>query len=116
MGHIARNCSLIQRPKENKGGKRNHVHIAEYDEPPNKVAKEYESSDEEYALISALTGTVTHGSDIWLVDNGASKNIRGYKDSLYNLNHKDSLYKVKLGDDYHYPIKEVGESSYKLDS
>jgi hypothetical protein len=41
MGHIARKCSLIQRPRENKGGKNNHVHIVEDDKPPKKVAKEY---------------------------------------------------------------------------
>ena len=29
---------------------------------------------------------------------------------------KDSPYKVKLGDDFQYPIKGVGEASYKLDS
>jgi hypothetical protein len=116
MGHIARNCSLIQRPREKKGGKRHHVHTTEDDEPPKKVAKEYESSDEEYVLISSLTGTVTHGSDIWLVDSGASKHMTGYKDSLSNLTHKDSPHKVKLGDDYQYPIKGVGEASYKLDS
>jgi hypothetical protein len=51
MGHIARNCSLIHTPWENKGGKRHHVHAGEYDEPPMIVAKEYESSDEEYVLI-----------------------------------------------------------------
>jgi hypothetical protein len=39
----------------------------------------------------------------------------GYKDSLSNLTHKDSLHKVKLGDDYQYPIKGVGEAYYKLD-
>jgi hypothetical protein len=42
--------------------------------------------------------------------------MTGYKDSLYNLTHKDSPHKVKLGDDYQYPMKEVGEDSYKLDS
>jgi hypothetical protein len=93
-----------------------HVHTTEDDEPPKKVAKEDESSDEEYVLISPLTGTITHGSDIWLVDSGASKHITGYKDSLSNLTHKDSPHKVKLGDDYQYPIKGVGQSSYKLDS
>jgi hypothetical protein len=116
MGHIARNCSLIQRPREKKGGKRHHVHTVEDDEPPKKVAKEDESSDEEYVLILALTGTVTHGSDIWLVDSGASKHMTVYKDSLSNLTHKDSQHKVKLRDDYQYPIKGVGEASYKLDS
>jgi hypothetical protein len=115
MGHIARNCSLIQRPREKKGGKRHHVHTAKDDEPHNKVANEDESSDEGYVLISAVTGTVTHGSDIWLVDNGASQHMTGYKDSVSNITHKDSPHKVKLGDDYQYPIKEVGECSYKLD-
>jgi hypothetical protein len=116
MGHIARNCSLIQIPREKKGGKRNHVHTDEDDDPPKKVAKENESSDEEYVLISAFRGTVTHGSDIWLVDNGVYKHMTGYKDSLSKLTHKDSPHKVKLGDDYQYLIKGVGEASYKLDS
>jgi hypothetical protein len=110
MGHIARNCSLIQRPRENKGGKRHHVHIAKDGDPPKKVAKEYESSDEEYFLLSSLIGTITHGSDIWLVDIGASNNMKIYKDSLSNLTHNDSSNKVKLGDDYQYLIKGVGDT------
>jgi hypothetical protein len=93
-----------------------HVHTTKYDEPPKKVAKEYESSDEEYVLISSLTRTVTHGSDIWRVDNGTSKNMIGYKDSVSNLTHKDSPHKVKLGYYYQYLMKGVGEASYKLDS
>jgi hypothetical protein len=34
------------------------------------------------------------------VDNGASKNMTVYKDSLSNLTHKNSPHKVKLGDEY----------------
>jgi hypothetical protein len=67
-------------------------------------------------LISALTGPVTHGSDTWLIDSGASKNMTSYKDSLSNLVQKDSPHKVKLDDDYQYPIKGVGEASYRSDS
>jgi hypothetical protein len=67
-------------------------------------------------LISALTGTITHGSDTWLVDSGVSRHMIGYKDSLSYLVQKDSTHKVKLGDDYQYPIKGVGETSYNLDS
>jgi hypothetical protein len=37
-------------------------------------------------------------------------------DSLSKLIHKDSHHKVKLGDDYQYPIKGVEEASYKLNS
>ena len=39
----------------------------------------------------------------------------GYKDSLSCLVQKDSPHKVMLGDDYQYPIKGMGEASYKLD-
>jgi hypothetical protein len=42
--------------------------------------------------------------------------MTGYKDSFSNLTHKDSPHKVKLGDDYQYLIKGLGEASYKLDS
>jgi hypothetical protein len=102
--------------KNKKGSKRHQAHTTEDDEPPKKVAKKNESSDEDYVLISTLTGTVTHGSDTWLIDSGASKHMTCYEDSLSNLIHKDSPHKVKLGDDYQCPIKGVGEASYKLNS
>ena len=40
----------------------------------------------------------------------------GFKESFVNLFEHDSPHKVKLGDDYQYPIKRSGEASYKLDS
>ena len=40
----------------------------------------------------------------------------GFKESFVNLFDHESPHKVKLGDDYHYPIKGSGESSYNLDS
>ena len=40
----------------------------------------------------------------------------GKKQSLSKLEEKNSPHKVSLGDDYQYPIKGIGESSYKLDS
>ena len=42
--------------------------------------------------------------------------MTGYKESFINLLEHESPHKVKLGDDYQYPIKGSGESSYKLDS
>ena len=42
--------------------------------------------------------------------------MTGYKGSLSCLLQKDSPHKVMLGDDYQYPIKGIGEASYKLDS
>ena len=73
-------------------------------------------SDEEYVLISALTGTVTHGSNDLLIDSGDSKHMMRFKESFVKLSEHDSPHKVKLGDDYQYPTKGSAESSYKLDS
>ena len=42
--------------------------------------------------------------------------MTGKKITLSNLEEKNSPQKVSLGDDYQYPIKGIGESSYKLDS
>ena len=60
-------------------------------------------------LISALTRTVSHGSNDWLIDSGASKHIMGFKESFVKLSEHKSPHKVKLGDDYQYPIKGSGE-------
>ena len=38
------------------------------------------------------------------------------KKTLSKLEEKNSLQKVSLGDAYQYPIKGIGEASYKLDS
>ena len=51
-----------------------------------------------------------------IVNIGASNIMTGYKESFSSLIKKDSPQKVKLGDHYQYPIKGVGEASYKLDS
>ena len=99
-------------------GQRRH-HAAEDDEPSRKRSRyesEDSSSEDEYVLISSLTGNITHGSDDWLIDSGASKHMTGFKESFVILSEHESPHKVKLGYDYQYPIKGSGESSYKLDS
>ena len=45
-----------------------------------------------------------------------SIHIIGYKESFVNMFEHESPHKVKLGDDYQYHIKGIGEASYKLDS
>ena len=42
--------------------------------------------------------------------------MAGQKKTLSKLEEKNSPQKVSLGDDYQYPIKGIGEASYKLDS
>ena len=72
-----------------KGNKRIHnAHAAEDDEPSTKIIRQESddsSSEEEYVLISTLTGTVPHGSNDWLIDNGASKHMTGFKESFVKL-------------------------------
>ena len=68
-----------------KGNKRrHHAHAAEDDEPSIKrIRQESESSsDEEYVLISTLTGTISHGCNDWIIDSGASKHMMGFKENL----------------------------------
>jgi len=70
----------------------------------------------ECVFISTLTCTITQGSDIWLVDSGASKHMNGFLNSLTNLAEKSSSLQVELGDYYKYAVKGVGEASYRFDS
>ena len=66
-------------------------------------------------LTSSLIGTISHGSNDWLVDSGSSKHMMRYKESFVNMSEPEPPHKVKLGDDYQYPIKGSREVSYKLD-
>ena len=67
-------------------------------------------------MISTFTRSISHGNDTWLIDSGASKYMKGHVDSLSCLTHKYYPHKVHLGDDYQYPIKGMGEASYKMKS
>ena len=90
---MVRDCPIQKR--------RHHAHIAKDDEPTHKIFKrEKDDSYEEYVLISALTGTITHERNDWLMDSGDSNHTTGYKESFANMSKHESPHKVKLGDDY----------------
>ena len=74
-----------------------------------------EEDAKEYVLFFALSWSVTPGEDTWLIDSGASKHMTRQKKTLSKLQENSSPHKVSLGDDYQYPIKGVGEATYKLD-
>ena len=91
-GHFARSCPMNKSgsKKKNNSKRRHHAHTAEDDDPPRKRVKQ--ESEEEYVLISALMSTVTHGSKDWLIDNGASKHMTGFKESFEKLSeHKSPI-------------------------
>ena len=118
---LAKDCpkNKVHSHKKKGNKRRHHAHAVEDDEPSKKRSRyksENSSRKDEYVLISALTGNITHGSDDWLIDSGASKHMTGFKESFVRLSEHESPHKVNLGDDYQYPIKGSGESSYKLDS
>ena len=95
IGHFARNCPMNKNgsKKKRNSKRKHHAHAAEDDNPPRKRVKqqsEYSSSEDEYVLISAFTGTVTHGSKDWLIDSGASKHMTGFKESFEKLSEHNS--------------------------
>jgi hypothetical protein len=106
-GHIARNC-----PTRKKG--RQHASTVDVDsEPPRR---DEEVKDEAFFFISALSGTIPINSDIWLINNGASRHMTGYREHLIDLVEKESCLHVVLGDNARYTVKGVGSSSFQLES
>ena len=76
VGHFAKVCP--KRKNKKKGNKRrHHAHAAEDDEPSTK--RIIQESDEEYVLISALTGNITHGSNDWIIGSGMNATVKKLK-------------------------------------
>ena len=67
-------------------------------------------------LFFALSRSITPGEDTRLIDSSASKHMTRKKKTLSRLEENNFPRNVSLGYDYQYPIKGIGESSYKLDS
>ena len=101
-GHISKFYPKKRNLKKKGNKRRHHAHAEEDNEPSTKRIRQESddsSSEEEYVLIFALTGTVSHGSNDWLIDNGASKHMTGFNESFMKLSEHESPCKVKLGDD-----------------
>jgi hypothetical protein len=113
MGDISKNCPARRKEYKKRNNKRHHAHAVEDDDPPTKLTKE---EIEDCVLFFALSGSMTLGEDTWLIDSGASKHMTGQRDILSSLTEKYFTQKVSLVNDYQYPIKGMGESTYKLDS
>ena len=67
-GHYAKKFPKKPNPTKKSNKRRHHVHAAEDDEPSKKRTRyesEDSSSEDEYVLISTLTGNITHGSNDW---------------------------------------------------
>jgi hypothetical protein len=71
------------------------------EEPPQR---DEDIKDEAFFFISALSSTVPTDSDIWLIDNGASRHMTGYREHLVDLVEKESRLHVVLGDNARYIV------------
>jgi hypothetical protein len=109
LGHFSYQCP------QGKGKRKHHAQATDMEESTSQKRTK-ESKDEEYVFVSSLTGTISQGSDIWLMDNGASKHMTGFRSSLTKLTEKSSSLQVELGGDSRHEIKGVGEASYQHDS
>jgi hypothetical protein len=105
--HIARNC-----PNRKKG--RQHASTIDVDSKPPQ--RDEDIKDEVFFFISSLLGTIPTDSDIWLIDNGASRHMTGYREHLTDLVEKEYCLQVVLGDNVRYNVKGIGSSSFQLDS
>jgi hypothetical protein len=63
---------------------------------------------------SALIGTIE--DDMWIIDSGASRHMKGDQARLSELNERKTSYKVELGDKSTYPVEGFGQASIKLES
>jgi hypothetical protein len=81
-----------------------------------RAATKEQEQHKEYYLISALSGTITKSEEIWLIDNGASRHMTGFKQNLANYQDKKFKAKVELGDDGTYDIKGFGSTSFRFHS
>jgi hypothetical protein len=71
--------------------------------------------NEAFLFILTLSGTIPTDDDIWLIDNGASRHMTGYRDHLTDLVEKETNLHVVLGDNSRYNMKGVGTSTFQLD-
>jgi hypothetical protein len=83
---------------------------------PEPHQRDEDIKDEAFLFISALSGTVPTNDDIWLIDNGASRHMNGYRDHLTDLVEKETSLHVVLGTNARYNVKGVGTSTFQIDS
>jgi hypothetical protein len=81
LRHFAKDCWF--RNKYPRKGK-HHASTAEDDESKRNQKSPYNEKEnrKEYYLVSSLSSLVSTGPKTWLVDNGASKHMTGYKEIL----------------------------------
>jgi hypothetical protein len=81
-----------------------------------RLQRNEDIKEEVFLFISTLSGTVPIDNNIWLIDNGASRHMTGYRDHLTDLVEKETNLHVVLRDNARYNVKGVATSTFQLDS
>ena len=81
------------------------------EETSKKYVPEEKETRMEYYLVSTLYGSLIMGEDTWMIENGASKHMSGFKGAISNLKEKQFACMVELGDNSTYSIQGVGSTS-----
>jgi hypothetical protein len=114
LGHFAKDCWF--RKKYPRKGK-HHASTVEDDESKRNQKSPFNETEnrKEYYLVSALSSSVFTGPKTWIVDNGASKHMTGYKEILPYFTSKYFADQIELGDEKCYKIDGVGSISFRLE-
>jgi hypothetical protein len=96
----------------NEENERQLASTADVDPKPHQRNEEIQ--DEAFLFISTLSGMVHIDNDIWLIDNGASRNMTRYRDHMKDLVEKETSIHVVLRDNARYNVKGVGTSTFQL--
>lgn len=113
-GHYSKDCFSGKRKS------RHHASTTEAsEEPQGKRSRESNTAEQkkkQIILSSALTGSISNNKETWLVDNGASRHMTGYRCALTDLTEHKSSIEVEMGDETSYSIQGIGSTSFRLDS
>jgi hypothetical protein len=115
LGHFSKDSWF--RKKYPRKGKHDASTVEDDESKRNqKIPSNEKENRKEYYLVSSLSSSVFTGPKTWLVDNGASKHMTGYKEILSYFETKSFVEHVELGDEKCYKIEGVGSISFRLES
>ena len=105
-GHFIQDCHV----KKRKEGR--FYASATVEENSKEDAPKEKETRREYYLVSVLSGSLITREDTWLIDNGASNHMSGYKGTISNLKEKQFVCMVEFRDNSTYSIQGVGSTSF----
>ena len=113
---MKKECLSVQHNYHSDRRQKERATRAETEGRSSKRSRKTHSTDADYMLLSALSGTIQTSLDTWLIYSGASRHMTGYRNLLADLEKKESSQNVILGDDARYAVRSIGATSFQLKS